>query len=98
VHGTQRYTGPSTNVDCVRGCLALTIQAASWLIADIAQAYGPAWDTAYLRLTVEWFQRNLPPTRPRHHPNSAPRWRPSPATSTTTPTRPASPAPPENLT
>ena len=36
-----------------------------------------------------------PRTRPRHHPNSAPHWRPSPATSMITPTAHAFPAPRE---
>lgn len=62
VHGKQSYTGASTNAGCVRGCLALIIQAVDWLIVDIARAHGRAWDTTDLRLPDEWFQRNLPPT------------------------------------
>jgi hypothetical protein len=61
VYGDQRYAGASTNAGCVRGCLALVIQAVDWLIADICQAHGRSWDTTYLRLPGEWFQRRLPP-------------------------------------
>jgi hypothetical protein len=62
VHGEQRFTGASTNAGCVRGCLALVVQTVDWLIADIAQAHGRAWDADYLRLPDAWFRRSLPPT------------------------------------
>lgn len=61
-YGEQRYTGASTNAGCVRGCLALIIQAVDWLIVDIAQAHRRTWDSSHLRLPDEWFQRDLPPT------------------------------------
>lgn len=59
--GPQHLEGATFQAGCARGCLALVIQAIDWLIVDIGQSHGRAWNVEQLRLPEAWFATKLPP-------------------------------------